>query len=483
MSKIIINNSFCQLVGFPEALLALIKTTLTYTNEEVIRQKQMLYRQIQRAKYTNNIKYLIVLKQKFKSLGPDTVCWLNENNEFPTGLLHIVKEKIGNANCQIDDKRKKPESSQIFRWNNRPPELRYYQKEAVDIFLQKGRGVIESAVGSGKTAMSVSIIKELSVNTLFVVTSSALLEQADDVLSSAFGKKNVQKITSKDIKNNKKLKPIKIVTFQTMHSLNKNGLLYSLLNDVEFVIIDEAHHSASQTFTSLLKSMEGIYYRLAMTGTYLRNDSKTLDLWGMCGEKIYEYSAAKATKEGFLTPVEFNIVTLPGKFNSNYQREYQENYGGQEMLKSIDNIIENKIPDDKQILILVDRKEKAGHLIYDYIKDKFADVTYVNGDDSKQNISEAIENFNNKKIRILIASQVLGEGVDIRSTDHLIMARGGKSEIAMTQAVGRAIRLYPGKDVAYVWDFNFSFCRYLNKHLNIRCDIYSKQFAGKINHL
>lgn len=479
MSSIVINNSYCQLVDFDKTALEAIKTKLTYCDEDVMMQKQMLYSQMRRAK--GNVFYAI--KAKFAALGPDFVCLLDKDNCFPTGLLHIVKEVIKSDTYKLIDKRSKPSYNNIFRWNNKPDELRYFQKDATNIFLSKGRGVFQMAVGSGKTRTAVQIIKELAVNTIFIVPSTALLVQAYDIFESAFGVKNVEQIKTDNIKKGKKLKPIRVVTIQTLNSLNKQGLAGDLLGDVDLLILDECHHSGSDSFKKLLPALQNIYYRLGLSGTYLRNDSKTLDLWGVCGEVIYDYSAAKATQEGFLTPVEFNIVPVLGNFKRNYQTEYTENYGGMPFLDAVLDTIMNRIPKDKQILILVDRKESCGHLIDEYLKEKRISCTYVNGDDHKDVIAKAIDNFNNKKIRILLASTILGEGCDIRSTDALIMARGGKSEIAMTQAVGRAVRLYPGKKVAQVYDFNFKFCKYLPKHLEIRIETYQKQFAGKVNYL
>lgn len=480
MSRLIINNSFCQLQSFSTDILASVKTKLTYTNEEVIREKQMIYSQLQRAKSRRQGPLISILKERFKALGPDTVCWLDEYNRFPTGLLHLVRDLLGNY-IQIDD-RVKPESYQLFRWNNKPHDLRPYQKEAVDAFIGRARGVLQMAVGSGKTRIAAQIIKELGVNVLFVVPSSALLTQAYDVLENSFGLKNVQKVSTLDIKKNKKLKPIRIITIQSLGSLQKQGLAELLIDGIDLLVLDECHHSASESFTKLLPLFQGIYYRLGLSGTYLRNDSKTLDLWGVSGEVVYDYSASKATKEGYLTPVEFNIIKLKGKPSSNYQTEYKSNYGGLELLESITDIVQNRISDKDQILILVERKEGCGHLINEYFKEQGISCTYVTGDNSKQEVADAIEGFNDKKIRILLASMILGEGCDIRSTDHLIMSTGGKSEISKTQAVGRAVRLYPGKKIAYVWDFNFQYCKYLSRHINLRVETYEKQFAGKVNY-
>lgn len=480
MATIEVDNSFCKLTGFSDTSLKLAEKALTYKDDSITREKEALWFALKKASAKKQFKYVAILKKRIEEIGPDKVCLLKDG-AFPTGLLNVVARAVGLNSFTVKDIRKVPEGFNLFRWNNVPKELRYYQNEAVAAFLENHRGVLEMSVGSGKTRCAVEIIKELGVNTLFVVPSSALLTQAHDVFVNAFGDKNVQIITTADIKKAKKLKPIRVITVQTLASLNKNKIADQLLGDIDLLILDEVHHGGAKSYTELLPLFKNIYYRLGLSGTYLRNDAKTLDLWGLAGDVLYSYSAAKATKEGFLTPVEFNIVKLKGKIYNSYPKEYKENYGSIEFLRAIETLITRVIARDAQILILIDRKDACGNLIYAYLKEQGITISYVTGDNSKNEIREAIEDFNDKKIRILIGSTIFSEGCDIVSTDALIMGRGGKSEIAFTQAVGRCVRLYKGKKLANVYDFDFMYAKYLHRHTKLRIKTYEKAFEGKIN--
>jgi superfamily II DNA or RNA helicase len=59
------------------------------------------------------------------------------------------------------------------------------------------------------------------------------------------------------------------------------------------------------------------------------------------------------------------------------------------------------------------------------------------------------------------------------------MAQGGKSEIVMVQAVGRAVRLYPNKKIAVIHDFIFENTKYMRKHFDSRFEIYKRNFDVK----
>lgn len=487
---IIKGNSYCKLKSYTPIERKLVTTSLTYNDEEKHKQSIYLKKAYSKAKAAGQLKKAGYLVGIIKQLGDFNVCLVNKDDTFPAGLLFKVKELWDKAKASpkyvnqigtltIEDDRVQPEPYNIFRWENIPPPMRYYQEECLKIAMEKHRGTFNVCVGGGKTLLASNIIKQTGVNTLFVVPSNALSQQTYNVFSRYFGTKNVQMINSKDIKAKKKLKPILISTVQTLASLVKQGEITHITDHIHSLMLDESHHAASESYLKLLPYLNEVYYRFNFTGTYTRNDSKIMELWGICDELLYKYNAAQATKDGFLTPVEFKIKTLNGTPHNNYNTEYHTNYSSKVFMNAVIQCVKN-ITTDKQILILVDRKDLVGQQIQDWLKIAGYKSVYVTGDNDKKELAKAMQDFNEKKNRILIASTVLGEGADITSTDVLIMARGGKSEIAVTQAIGRAVRLAPGKIVANVIDFYWVGPKWLGKHTKLRIDTYVEEFAGKI---
>lgn len=336
---------------------------------------------------------------------------------------------------------------------------------------------------SGKTLTAAYIIKELSQRTLIIVPSSKLKDQIYNEMLLCFGARKVQIVESADItKNKSKLKDVRIVTIQTLASLQKQNLLKKVTGDVDVLIMDEFHHAASITFSNLLPEIENIYYRFGFTGTFTRNDSKLLELWGFLSKRLYHYPAYKATEEGYLTEVEYNIYNLSGNSASNYRKEYDANYcGSPELLSWIYNLMTKVVPENEQVLILVDQKEKAGEVIHKFLSKNNIENTYISGDNKNKETNLAIDDFNEKRIRVLVATGVLGEGIDLKSTQHLVLAGGGKSEIKLVQAIGRAVRLFPDKPKSYVYDCNFIGTKYLEKHTAARKSVFKNHFSGRIN--
>lgn len=487
---IVLGNSFCKLTDYTPFERKLTEHSLSYKDDNKERQKAYLQRALQKAQFRRQMRKVAYLAGQLSQLGESEVCLLNKDDTFPAGILFKVVDLYEKAlkdpkyagklnKLTIKDERAQPEPYNTFRWNNKPPEMRYYQKECLELAMTHHRGTFEVCVGGGKTLIAANIIKTTGVNTLFVVPSTALSQQTFNVFSNYFGKNNVQQITTKDIKGSKKLKPILISTIQTLNSLIKQNIVNRITDHIHSLMIDEAHHGASDSYLNLLPHLSNVYYRFNFSGTYTRNDSKIMELWGVCDKKLYKYSSAQATKDKFLTPVEFRIKKVRGVSSNTYNEEYHSNYGSIEFIREVTRQIQ-AIPQDKQILILVDRKDLVGQQLYDFLTVTKIESVYVTGDNNKKELVDAMEDFNDKKSRILIASTVLGEGADIRSTDYLILARGGKSEIAVTQAIGRAVRLHPGKEKAIVIDFLWEGSKWLGKHSVLRMETYAEEFDGTI---
>lgn len=490
--KLTINNSFCILKGASSEVNDVITKVLTYQNDiegekgQLFNRMRMLKQygpkkkpnESEEQRQARGRKTMGLYQKQLKELeANEWVCWYS-NGVFPTGHLDIVITTLTQCKCQYDitDNRVKPTQDFIPNWNNKPFEPRYYQENMIKLGLKQGRGVFESAVGTGKSLIMAYLVKELAVNSLIIVPSRGLSDQLYNDFVLWFGKAKVQIIDTKAVRSGKLLKPIRIVTIQSLASLQKSGELSNLISDINAIHVDEIHHAGAKSYVNLLSEMGHIYYRFGYTGTFLRNDAKILDMWGFLSTVLYKYPAHLAIQEGYLTPLTVCQYTLKGKRSPKYQKEYDNNYcGGQELMQCVYNIC-TSVDVNNQILILVNRKDKSGKLIHEMLNQLNISNSYVSGDNKKEEITEMISNFNEKKIRILIGSSVVGEGIDVRSTDHLIMAQGGKSEITMVQATGRVIRLFEGKLMAYVHDFNFSNTRFMGKHYSQRMEIYERNF-------
>lgn len=502
MNEILVGNSFCRLQNFGEKETEVLAEAISYTDEDkLFEAREISTKVLSLKKFYNSrkdrIKPLAAKKMRYmihklegirdKLLNEANVCFLKDDS-FPTGHLKLVSDalKESRVDFKVSDLRLVPKPKGLFK-DAKPLAVkpRYYQEIFHKEALKNHRGVCVSAVGSGKSLLLERFIREFDQKSLIVTPGSDLAIQLSDGLNESLGGSYSGILTTpflrKVLAGKAVCPPIQIATVQGLAALQKSGLLSEALRGVGLLAIDECHHMGSATYVNLLPELDHIYYKFGFSGSFLRNDSKTLDMWGVLSDVLYEYPAHQAIEDGFLTPIEATIWEVKGIKKAKYQTEYTKNYcGNPRLLSKIADICTNFAAPKDQILILVNRKDKSGAVISQFLEDQGLLNTFISGDSPKADIKASIKAFNNREIRILIGSAIIGEGIDIRSTDHLIMAQGGKSPIQITQAVGRLVRLYEGKAKGYLHDFAFTGTKYMLKHTVERISLYESNFAAEV---
>jgi superfamily II DNA or RNA helicase len=340
---------------------------MTYKND-IEAERGQLFFQMKMARNNNNMRQYHATKAALTKLEANEYVCLYKERSFPTGLLNIAIEALNalQTQYQIEDLRESPGETAILRWQNNPWQPRYYQTEMIDLGLKAGRGVFEAAVGSGKSLVMAYLIKNISCNSLIVVPSRGLSGQLYRDFSEWFGSQNVQLLDAAKIRKTKRPTAISIVTVQSLGSLVKTGEFAAFAKHIDALYVDEVHHAGANTYTSLLKDMEHVYYRYGFSGTFLRNDNKTLEMWSFLSNVLYQFPAHRAIQEGYLTPVSVYMHQMNGSPNRNYQKEYDSAYcANPELLEKVSQIVTNF--GESQMLILVNKKDKCGLVIHEYL--------------------------------------------------------------------------------------------------------------------
>ena len=240
--KVEVRNSFSKMIDVVDPnVTQLLTEVLTYKNE-IDAEKSQLFYQLKRAKRFNNKRVYFSTLARIKYLEENEyVCLYQKDGTFPTGLLNIVLEslKVLEADYEYVDLRIDPGSSAILRWNNLPWEPRYYQDEMIKLGEIHKRGVFEAAVGSGKSLVMAYLVKLFSVNSLIVVPSTGLGEQLYNEFCNWFGYANVEQLDAKKIRKLKRVKPISIITVQSLGSLVKTGEIEEFLSQIDALYVDE----------------------------------------------------------------------------------------------------------------------------------------------------------------------------------------------------------------------------------------------------
>ena len=127
---------------------------------------------------------------------------------------------------------------------------------------------------------------------------------------------------------------------------------------------------------------------------------------------------------------------------------------------------------NRSILVLVTRLRHGDNIL----KILSNDIIFLKGEDDLQTRNDVVEKIKIREIREIIASTIADEGLDLPALDVVIMAGGGTSKTTALQRVGRALRLYKDKVIAYIEEF-YDDAQYLSKHSKDRADIYKTEPA------
>lgn len=341
-----------------------------------------------------------------------------------------------------------------------------YQKTFVEAALQKRRGIVKSATGSGKTIMEGAILASYpkKARKLVLCHSKKLLHQLADKLEQHYGF-YVTKVG--DGYND--LGGDVIVAIINSWALQPQEVLES----IHIVVVDEAHHVNSESsvyFNTLLK-MTNAWYRFGFTATLPSTKEGRLICEGVFGKVVANLSIETAVKLGMFAKVK--VILLDAPIVETESTRYADLYK--------ERIIHN----DKRNSIIMEEVEKVnaeGESCLIYIKElahgrllqkSIPNSVFVSGSVSGKEQEIISDKLDKKKIMNVIATTTWKEGVDIPSLNNIFNGAGGKSEIAVIQNVGRGARTTKEKTSMKVFDF-IDHGKFLEGHTCDRLSIYAK---------
>jgi superfamily II DNA or RNA helicase len=264
------------------------------------------------------------------------------------------------------------------------------------------------------------------VKTLIIVPTLGLKEQLKESLLTWFG------------------------SLDNIHVENIDSVNLKRASDYDLVICDECHHGAAKTYRTLnRKNWTKIYYRVFLTATpYRSNEDEQLLMESLCGPVVYRIPHKLAVEKKFIVPIEAYYYDLPKIKCDAYT--WAEVYSSlvvkrKDRNQLIADLLDNLMEAGKSAICLV--KEIAhGDLIRAEMKHP---CPFIKGEETGKHT--LIQEFNKQENLILIGTEgCLGEGIDTKACEYVIIAGLGKSRPRLLQQCGRSVRRYPGKESAKV---------------------------------
>lgn len=341
-----------------------------------------------------------------------------------------------------------------------------FQKEAVDAWIGTGkRGSIVLPTGSGKSFVALDIMHQTQISTLIVCPTLDLMFQWYDRITDTFGIE-IGLLGG----GYHEIQPVTVTTYDSAYRhMDQYGNRFGLL------IFDEIHHLPAESYRQI-PELSMASFRLGLTATYRRSDSRHVDLNHLVGPVVYEKDVREMSGE-FLADYEIRRIRIPltdeersdyeqrNMTYSSYVRDQNIRFFGDRWQTFISQSGYN--PEARKAMLarkemryIVFGAEKKLEVLESLLKQHSNDRILIFTQDNAlvYKISETylipalthqtdkterkhiLQSFREGRYRYLVTSKVLNEGVDVPEANVAIILSGSASEIEYSQRRGRILR-------------------------------------------
>lgn len=395
-------------------------------------------------------------------------------------------------------------------------DLRSYQQAIVQDALAAGRAILQAPTGSGKTEVGAELVRRLGLPTLWVIHRTDLLHQTAARLHRRLGMP-VGVVGG----GHHETLPVTVGMVQTLVKIRDLGWW----RQWQVLILDETHHGSSFTWHTVASRCTRAAWRFGLSATPLTGDPlKDAKLEGATGRLIQEVAVEgemmpltveRLVADGFLARPRIVMLRPPASSYPTYEQvreavlpDWRENprrlekLGGRLYAEAYERGVLWNAARTREIAGTARRHAKAGEkvlvlctrldhgkLLKDVVERDALfpggqggqPVWWLSGADDPYIRDEGLAGFKAAVGgAVMIASEIFREGMDIPEIDVLVLAGGGKAELATLQRVGRALRPRPDKAevlIYDVWDGRDAGAKkdYLAQHTVARLETYRQQ--------
>lgn len=401
--------------------------------------------------------------------GPRVICQSKQVGQFiklPRGLLEELKMRLESSNIAYtlrDQREKGTPLDLVFEGT-----LREEQEDLVQALEQKDCGILESATGTGKTVMATALIARKKRSTLVLVNSKEILSGWVRTLNTflRFENEEFEKPLSSrtypgkiGVLQGKTNTLTKRVDVAMVPSLASKEDLEQLVTGYGLVLVDECHHAASSTMEKVLSHVQARFV-YGLSATPERNDGFSESVCLQLGKVVSRFDSRQQMAYQHFSRVYIPRPTsfFPFEVNTDFLRLCQE--AAIHPLRNgliVGDVLE-ALNQEKTVLVLTRFVEHA-KLLAQWIQkaDTSAHVLVYAGNENpkeKQQNAQKLKTLADQKRVVLVGTiSSIGEGFDFPSLDTLMLALPMRSQISISQAIGRIHRQTQNKTSVQVFDY------------------------------
>lgn len=289
----------------------------------------------------------------------------------------------------------------------------------------------------------------------------------------------------------------KLIAKKNAKGLDKYETAVNFLKDVRVVVVDECQHASANSYQEVFKHLPNARMRVGLTGTLDKGKKVEMaKIKSILGNVIYDIDNHQMIEQGvsarphiklidFNKPVDLEEQVgkkIPLGTPSNqeslvkYQLTYQLGITNNDERNKLISELAGKLSNinNGAILIVVNSIEH-GENIADYLEEYDTDYAFIQGKNTTEERAEILERVKSGKLKVLIGTKVMDEGIDIPNIRYMIYASAGKSFVQTLQRIGRLLRISADKHEVYIFDIIDRNSEYLYKQAEQRVHYYKEQ--------
>lgn len=410
-----------------------------------------------------------------------------DNLYIPYGIYKYVKYLFKNSDVKYAGIKNHPIMNtvdvvdNITKYRDILPGISLYdnQLEALRNIFRYKRGTIQAGTGFGKTELmcaSSQILKELNNGKYPTIL---VLEPTVELLKGIKKRFRQYKIPVNDYRETRMIFKGKVNLAHPISLCNDLAKDKKMLDKVEVQFIDECHHSQSLSFSTPTNYMPNLMYSIGLSATFLSHyhvDGTNIDDFnyeelrriGACGPIIMKVDGKDLIKNKQLAVPKLCILSNPAneeideeRIDYTWQNVSKIRLQSEARTKLIAQAACVFIKYGYKVIILMNLLDWGRRImaeIYnlgygDYVRTCFGGQTYekINKRTGKleKEWNSTLTLFDKEKIKCIVGSSAIQEGIDLSRVDVCLLASAGKSDRTTLQSVGRALR--KSKTGKYSW--------------------------------
>ena len=352
-----------------------------------------------------------------------------------------------------------------------------YQKEAVEAVLKTRGGIVQIPCGGGKTVVGMEVISRVATPALWLCHTADLARQAIECARNMYGIENIGLFGDSSATMGERL------TVALVQSLTDKDLS-GIAEQFGCVVLDEAHHAPAETFRTLVEQFPADV-RLGLTATPTRRDGLQSWMHAMFGPTVYSAAFRDIAAAGriMLPDVGFVRTGVGGERNApDPTRQWSKalNYlTTSERRNGIILRLTAQMAAEGRRCLIVTWKVDHVRWLTDALNTMRIPAVHLVGDVPSRKRAHYIDAVRTGAARVVVATTVADEGLDIPELDTILMATPTRSESLVVQRAGRPMRVHPGKKKPLVIDLVDEHSLYLYQAKK-RLEMYQKTIGARI---